>query len=404
MANSISTNDKLINLGAAIGAATPVLSKLKHDISDKYMEGDGDTVRVEVVSYPVISDGATSTTEDINIKGVDVRVDMFNSKLSLSAIEKAMDIEDFNRQISEPTGVAVAAKIEKKVVKEALDNACFATVSTGTFPQLSDLNAKIRDTKLGGELIGFTSNVFNSTVRNSSTSNQFGPSVGERLYKGEIGVYDNCEYFATSDITALTISNLPVAGTSTVTANVTADGATTITIGGLASATGVVKRGTLFGLTGVNNVNLLGEDIGVQRVFVVTEDVTAVGSAATVKVAPIYFKAASGKSDPRQNVSVTSIASGTVVNYVPQTAGVYTYAVVFDPNVMVWSSKPLRKYEDQGSASESKMVGEGSNKIAVRLGRFSSSANGGQEIRFDGDFGVKAIMGKGIGVSMIKIA
>lgn len=399
MANSISTTDKLVSIGAFVTAATPVLDKLNVELSDKFSAGAGDTVRVEVVNYPIITDGAISTADELNIKDVDVKLEMYNGKINITAMEKANDIEDFDRQIGEPTGVSIAAKIDKKVINCALLNAEHATVSTGTFAQLSDLNGKIRDTKFGSDMFAFASSSFLATVRNSGV-NLFGQSLGEKLYKGEIGEFDSVNYYASSDMPALTISNLPVAGTSTVTAAVTVDGATQITIGGLASATGVVKKGTIFGLTGVYSVNLLGENTGNQRAFIVTEDVTAVGSAATVKVAPIYFKAASGKSDPRQNVSVESIAINTVVNYVPQTVGNYAYCVTIDPKCLVYAAKPFAKYEDQGSASDSIMAG----KVSVRMGRFSDKDNGGQTIRVDGQFGVAAVMPKGLGVSMYKIA
>lgn len=398
MANAIATNDKLISIGAYATAETPVLDKLQNDISNEFASGDGATVRVEVVSYPVIADGATSTDDEINIKDVDVTLGMWNTKYALGAIEKALDIESWDRQIAKPTGVSIASYINKKVIAKALATAEHATVSTGTFAQLGDLNAKIRDTKFGADMFAFGSSYFLNVVRNSGI-NLFGQSLGEKLYKGEIGEYDMVPYFASSDMPALVISNLPVANTSTVTSAVTAAGATQITIGGLASATGVVKKGTIFGITGVNSVNLLGEDTGNQRAFIVQEDVTAVGSAATVKVSPIYFKAASGKSDPRQNVSVTSIASGSVINWVPQTAGTYAYAVVIDPKAMVYAAKPLAKYEDQGGASESMMAGS----VSVRVGRFSNGDNGGQRYRFDGLFGVETVLGKGIGVTMFKI-
>ena len=399
MANAIATNDKLINIGAFATAETPVLDKLQNDISDEFAAGDGSTVRVEVVSYPIITDGATSTDEELNIKDVDVTLSMWNTKMALTAVEKANDIESWDRQIAKPTGVSVASFINKKVIAEALTTAEHATVSTGTFAQLGDLHAKIRDTKFGNDMFAFGSSYFLNTVRNSGI-NLFGQSLGEQLYKGDIGEYDMVNYYASSDMPALVISNLPVAGTSKVTTAVTSNGATEITIDGLVAATGVVKKGTIFGITGVNSVNLLGEDTGNQRAFIVTEDSeAAVGSVATVKVAPIYFKAGSGKSDPRQNVSTTSIAINSVINWVPQTAGTYAYAIVIDPKAMVYAAKRLPKYEDQGSASESIMAGS----VSVRLGRFSNSANGGQNYRFDGLFGVKTVLGKGIGITMFKI-
>lgn len=398
MANAIAINDKLINIAAFATAETPVLDKLTQDISNEFASGDGATVRVEVVSYPVITDGATSTTEDLNIKDVDVTLGMWNYKLALGAMEKAVDLESYDRQIGKPGGVAVASFINKKVIAKALATAEHATVSTGTFAQLGDLHAKIRDTKFGDDMFAFGSSYFLNTVRNSGI-NLFGQSLGEKLYKGDIGEYDMVNYYASSDMPALVISNLPVQGTSKVTAAVTANGATQITIDGLASATGVVKKGTIFGITGVNTVNLLGEDTGNQRAFIVQEDVTAVGSAATVKVSPIYFKASSGKSDPRQNVSTTSIAINTLINWVPQTAGTYAYAIVIDPKCMVYAAKQLPKYEEQLSASESMMAGS----VSIRLGKFSDSSNGGQTYRYDGLFGVETILGKGLGVTMFKI-
>src|SRR5574343_488183 len=207
MANAIATNDKLINIAAFATAETPVLDKLKNDISNDYASGDGATVRVEVVSYPVITDGATSTTEDLNIKDVDVTLGMWNTKMALGAMEKALDIESYDRQIGKPTGVSIASFINKKVIAKALATAEHATVSTGTFAQLGDLHAKIRDTKFGDDMFAFGSSYFLNTVRNSGI-NLFGQSLGEQLYKGDIGDYDMVNYNASSDMPSFVISNL----------------------------------------------------------------------------------------------------------------------------------------------------------------------------------------------------
>lgn len=400
MSNAISTQDKLISIGAFAQAATPIFEKLSQNISNEFTAGSSDTVRVELDGYPIITDGATvSADSDIRIEGVDVTLGVSATTVSVSTIEKALDLESFDRQVGKPVGVAFAAFSEAKLANEIISNAENVTVSTGTFAQLSALSAMIEDTKLGRDLIGFLPPSLYNLIAQSGV-NLFGQSLGSKLYSGELGNYMGCDYFRSSDIPIITTGVLPVAATSTVTATVNTNGATQLALGGLSSATGTVKRGTVFALTGVYTVNLLGESTANPRYFVVKADATVSGSAATVTVAPIYFRAASGTKDPRTNVSVASIASGTVVSLVPQTVNsTYLCGFVFDPMVVAYGAKGLTKFEDQGAASDSMMAG----KLSIRMGRSSNMANGSQQVRFDSLFGFKSVLGKGTGLTMVKI-
>ena len=378
---------------------TPCLDKLQGDVSSEFAAGDSDTIRVEVVNYPVVNDGATGTESEIKIPGVDVSISMFNVKTPLSAVEKTQDIEDFDRQVASPTGVSIASFIEKKVIAAAINAAEHVSVSTGTFAQLDSVFSDIRDARLGKEMIGLSSNRLLSMIRQNGI-NLFGTSMGKELYAGWAQNYDGVDFFRSSDMPVIQTGVVPVAGASTITSTVNTDGATQLSLGGLSSATGTIKRGTVFGITNVYNVDLLGNELATLRKFVVLADATVSGSAATVTVAPIYFKAASGQSDPRQNVSTTSIASTTVISVVPQAANTkYLLAVVFDPKCIVYGAKAPMNYKGLAGA-ESKKLG----KIALRYGEFPNGTDGSQLCRWDGLFGSKAVLGKGIALVMAPAA
>ena len=397
MPHVISTNDKLVSIAAMVEYATPCLEKLSNELSNEFAAGDSDTVRVEVVNYPIVNDGATGADSELKIPGVDVQVFMFNTKLPLSAVEKTLDIESFDRQIAAPTGVSIASFIEKKVIAAAFNAAEHVSVSTGTFAQLDSVHADIRDARMGKEMFGLGSNRLLALIRQNGMTT-FGQSVGEKMYSGWVQNYDGVDYFSTADMPVITTGVMPVAGTSTVTEAVNTDGATQIKLGGLSAATGTVKKGTVFTVTDVYAVDLLGNELSTLRTFVVLADATVSGSAATVTVAPIYFKAASGQSDPRQNVSVTSIAATTTIATVPQAANTkYLLGVVIDPKCVVYATKAPLPYKGLAN-SESKIYG----KIALRYGEFPNGTDGSQLCRWDGLFGAKAVLGKGIGLVMAK--
>lgn len=400
MSNAIETQDKLISIGVFAKAATPIFDKLQQNVSKEYTAGSSDTIRVELDGYPIFTDGATvSADSDILIKSVDVTLGVMATTMNVSLMNKAVDMESFDRQVGKPAGVAYAAKAEAKLASEIIFNAENVSVSTGTFAQLNAVQSAIEDTKLGKQLIGFLPPSMYNVIANSGV-NLFGQSLGEKMYAGELGNYLGCEYYKSTDLPVLKTGVVPSVS-STVTSAVNTDGASQLVLGGLSSATGTVKAGTTFALANVFTKTLIGGDTAQPRWFVVKEDATVTGSAATVTVAPIYFSKASGVQDPRVNVSVTSIAAGTAVSAAPLTANsTYQVGIVFDPSVVAYAAKGLEKFEDQGSASASIVAGS----LSLRMGRDSDMTNGAQKVRLDSLLGFKTVLGKGTGVTLVKAA
>ena len=400
MANAISTQDKLVSIAAFATAATPIFDKLQQNVSSEFSAGTSDTIRVELDGYPIFTDGATVAADsDILIKDVDVSLGVVATTLSVGLMQKELDIESFDRQVAKPAGVAYASLVEGKLASEIIFNAENVSVSTGTFGQLSAVQSAIEDTKLGKQLIGFLPPSLYNVIANSGV-NLFGQSLGAKMYAGELGNYLGCDWFKSTDLPVIKTGVVPTVS-STVTAAVTAEGATQISLGTLSAATGTVKAGTVFALANVFTKNLLGQDTAQPRYFVVKADATVTGSAATVTVAPIYFSKASGVQDPRCNVSVVSIASGTVVSAAPQTANsTYLAGIVFDPAVVAYGAKGLSKYEDQGSASSSIVAGA----VSLRIGRTSNMVDGSQKVRLDSMLGFKTVLAKGTGVTLYKVA
>ena len=397
MANAISTTDKLVSIGAYAAKSTPVLDKLTSNLSSEFAGGNSDTIRVEVNSFPTVNDSMGGSDSDIRIPGVDLKLNPIEVKIPISATEETLDIDSWDRQVGEPTGVAIASRIEKRVIDAAMRKAEFVSVGTGTFTQLDDVHAKIRDTKLGKELVGFGANRLLAKIRASGIAN-FGTSMGKELYSGWAQNYDGVDYFNSSDIMPFSTGVVP-SGTSTLTAAVTAQGATQLAINNMSAASGTVKKYTVIRVAGANAVNLLGEDLGVARDFIVLADATVTSSAATVTVAPIYFAGATGDGKALQNVSLTQFASGTAVTSVSAANTSYLMGVVFDPRIVVFGAKGFIPYQDQKN-SRTETVG----KMVLRYGSFSDGANGSQRHRWDGLFGAEAILGKGVAVIMCPAA
>lgn len=400
MANAISTDDKLVSIAAFATAATPIFDKLQQNVSQEFTAGSSDTIRVELDGYPIFTDGATVAADsDILIKDVDVTLGVIATTMSVSLMNKALDIESFDRQVGKPAGIAYASRVENKLAEEVIYNAENVSVSTGTFGQLSAVQSAIEDTKLGKQLIGFLPPSLYNVISTSGV-NLFGQSLGEKLYAGELGNYLGCDYFKSTDLPVIRTGAVVPTTSTTVTAAVNTDGATQLALGTLSAATGTLAKGTVFALDGVYTKNLLGQDTAQPRYFVVKEDATVVGSAATVTVAPIYFSKASGTQDPRANVSVASIASGTAVSIAPMTANsTYLCGIVFDPAVVAYGAKGLEKFEDQGAASSSMVAGS----VSLRIGRTSNMSDGSQKIRLDGMVGFKTVLAKGTGITLYKV-
>ena len=401
MSNAISTTSKLIKIAAIATAETPIFESLSQNISKEVTAGSSATVNVEMDSYPIFTDGETVAADsDILIKSTPVTLGVVAATMSVGTIEKELDLESFDRQVAKPAGVAFAAKAEAKLSEHVLLNCDNVSVSTGTFAQLSALQSAIKGTKFGKRMMGFLPPELHALIAQSGI-NLFGQSLGEKLYAGEIGQFMGCKWYESTDLPLIETSMVPTVTTTTVTAEVKADGATEIGLSSLPSATGTIKKGTVFALTGVRTVNLLGIPTASPKYFTVQEDATVASSAATVKVAPIYFKKASGVQDPRCNISVTSIAAGTTVALSPMAAGsTYLAGVCFDPSVIAYGAKGLMKFEDQGAASESIVVGS----LSLRIGRSSNMTNGSQKVRLDSLMGFQTVYGRATGATYYKVS
>jgi len=401
MANAISTTKKLIQIAAVATASTPIFESLSQKISKEYTAGSSATVNVEMNSYPIFTDGANvSTDSDILIKETPVTLGIVAATMGVGTIEKELDLESFDRQVAKPAGVSFAAKAESKLSEHILFSCDNVTVSTGTFAQLSALQAAIKGTKFGKQMIGFLPPELHAIIAQSGV-NLFGQSLGEKLYAGEIGQFMGCKWYESTDLPIIETSMVPTVTTTTVTSEVKSDGATEIGLSNLPTATGTIKKGTVFALTGVKTVNVLGIPTASPKYFTVQEDATVATSAATVKVAPIYFKKASGVQDPRCNISVTKIATGTTVAFSPMASGsTYIAGVCFDPSVIAYGAKGLTKFEDQGAASESIVVGS----LSLRIGRASNMTNGSQKVRLDSLMGFQTVYGRATGATYYKVS
>lgn len=405
MANVFSIEKRVVRAAVFTEKETAILDVFREDKTKEFGSDQGETIYIKSPSYPAISDGMTGTTQDVNFGEVSMTVSPFNTSISLAAIDEALKVEDYDEDIAKPAGVSVADYIEAKTVNECVNNAGTISViaATPTFQNLSNLHAGVRILRMGRDMVGFIDPLVKSAVIGTG-NNQFGLAKGEQMYSGEIGKFDKVPYFEHYTMPLFTMNNLPVAGTSKVTVAVTAQGATQLTIDGLVHATNPVAAGTVLELTGVNIPTVTGKDTGRKRQLIVTKtSAAAVANVATVEVAPIYFKEAAGTSNTtsaRQNVTVESIAAGTVVSAVLTAAGKsYRLAIAIDRNTVAWASPMLPKYKDKPAVSSTSMK---PNKIALRVGNFSNGTDGSQLVRLDGLFGVRAVTCKGIALMLVQ--
>ena len=131
-ANEISTQKKLIRIVAQATAATPIYETLSQNISKEYTSNTSDTIEVEMNSFPIFTKGATVDEDSaILIKSTPVTLGIVASTVSVSLLDMAVNIEDFDRKVSKPAGISFAASAESDLADHVIRNADNVTVSTG---------------------------------------------------------------------------------------------------------------------------------------------------------------------------------------------------------------------------------------------------------------------------------
>lgn len=414
MPNTIMTQEVAETIAATTAQNIPLLGKrrINQELSSKLVAGNGDIVNVLIPGFGEVSEGPSfvGIEDQLNIK-VDsqpVQVSIKKMGAAYDLLEKTLKLNTFKSQVAEPYGAKLASYVNTDIFKTILGAAHSSIVSQTSFNDLAEAVAYVESTRVGDEISGMLSPISKATVIGTGANKFAHTSIGEKLYKGEIGEFSGAEFFSSPDAGSLKVGTGAGVNSFAFTATAAAvnEGATSISLTGITQPTGsaaitVIPAGTpiIFSAStsgtitsDVNVADVFGNDTGLIRTFVATADAPVTSGAATIQITPVHFTAGANTfAVPNTYANGNdSIASGPVV--CPLFYGVKYYkGTVFASKAATVASVTPKPFGGNADSVSFEMDGE----LGVRVSTIPGFMSGQDRWRMDIIYGVAALYGAG---------
>lgn len=375
MSNSIVTKENLAYVAGAMEAEAPIMKLVTQKIDNQFGPGTGDIVNVAVSGYGTThqTTDLTGLISDIDKAPVPVQVKPYRKGATMTKIEEALDIDNFEDDVAKPFGSEMVYKLGNVVYNAGFYGSNYSVVSAGTFDALSEAIVMVENSLMSGSIAGLLSNNAHAAVVRSGDTT-FGTSpLAKDIYNGVIGDFMGAEFVKGKGLPTITTTSIITTAATATHSGV--EGVATLTF----SAAQTLKKGTAFQLTGVYAVNELGESTDELRTFIVQADVAA---STSVNVGPIYFEG------PRKNVSGAAITTVTAINILEASTTYYT-GLVFNQNDLIVAIKGIKPF---ASNSDTLKTTKG---FPLRMSIQSDNVTNTEVVTWDILMGAASYVGRG---------
>lgn len=382
---SICTRKESMMVAGVVKKNAPILELINTELQGEFKSGGGVTVDVQIPGYGVVTKGEAIGDTTVDVAPVPVTVDVYNTAASLNMVQKALDVDDFDKQIANPRGAKLAATVNKLVYDEGFYNANQSVVTSAVaFSNFAEAVSDIESTRVDGMIGAMIHPTVKARLASSDNNDFSNPSISKDLYNGVVGDYMGATFISSPDASIVYTSWVPGAAATVAAAS---EGATSLVISDATAVMGAVcKRGTVLKIAGLYNVDEFGDALATQRSFIVKQDF-AVTSAGTVTVSVEAIHA----TGALKNVSALPTAGLKVTSPLEASSSYYT-GMVFSQNAIVFASAPLKEFYGADPEQSMKLAGV----VNVRFAGNGNISTGAQIARWDILAGAKAIRGKAI--------
>ena len=388
---SICTRKESMMIAGVVKKNAPILELINTELQGEFKSGGGATVDVQIPGYGIVTKGEAIGDATVEVAPVPVTVDVYNTAASLSMVQKALDVDDFQKQIAEPRGAKLAATINKLVYNEGFYNANQSVVTSAvSFPNMAEAIGIVESTRVDGTFGAMIHPTVKARLASSDNNDFYNPSISKDLYNGIINDYGGATFISSPDASIVYTSWVPG---SAATVSAVSEGATSLVISDATAVSGAIcKKGTVLKVANIFNVDEFGDSLATQRSFIVKEDFT-VTSAGTVTVSVEAIHA----TGALKNVSALPTAGLKVISPLEASSSYYT-GMVFSKNSLVFASAPLKEFYGADPDENMKLAGV----VNVRFAAEGNISTGAQVARWDILAGTKAVRGKAICAVYVK--
>lgn len=224
--NDFTNNKKVMLVAAAVADELDYVKASVSKMSQSDFKGKkyGKSYNVYLPDVGTVKEGLEASPDDIVEVEAEIKLNNFNTSVTIDAWNELGDIESFKNEIAKPKGQHLARQMAKNVIKDNVFKDMQAViVDAPSFGALSDASAALNELAVGGEIVSFMHPTVMGKIASGGLANFIPGMEAKEIYgKNYLGQYAGAEQINCALLPTVTVpASTP---TATITLKADSDG------------------------------------------------------------------------------------------------------------------------------------------------------------------------------------
>lgn len=224
--NEFTNNKKVMLVAAAVADELDYVKASVSKMSQSDFKGKkyGKSYNVYLPDVGTVKEGLEASPDDIVEVEAEIKLNNFNTSVTIDAWNELGDIESFKNDIAKPKGQHLARQMAKNVIKDNVFKDMQAViVDSPSFGALSDASAALNELAVGGEIVSFMHPTVMGKIAAGGLANFIPGTEAKEIYgKNYLGQYAGAEQINCALLPTVTVPN--ATPTATITLEADSDG------------------------------------------------------------------------------------------------------------------------------------------------------------------------------------
>lgn len=224
--NEFTNNKKVMLVAAAVADELDYVKASVSKMSQSDFKGKkyGKSYNVYLPDVGTVKEGLEASPDDIVEVEAEIKLNNFNTSVTIDAWNELGDIESFKNEIAKPKGQHLARQMAKNVIKDNVFKDMQAViVDAPSFGALSDASAALNELAVGGEIVSFMHPTVMGKIAAGGLANFIPGTEAKEIYgKNYLGQYAGAEQINCALLPTVTVPG--TAPTATITLEADSDG------------------------------------------------------------------------------------------------------------------------------------------------------------------------------------
>lgn len=224
--NEFTNNKKVMLVAAAVADELDYVKASVSKMSQSDFKGKkyGKSYNVYLPDVGTVKEGIEASPDDIVEVEAEIKLNNFNTSVTIDAWNELGDIESFKNEIAKPKGQHLARQMAKNVIKDNVFKDMQAViVDAPSFGALSDASAALNELAVGGEIVSFMHPTVMGKIAAGGLANFIPGTEAKEIYgKNYLGQYAGAEQINCALLPTVTVPGSTP--TATITLEADSDG------------------------------------------------------------------------------------------------------------------------------------------------------------------------------------